>query len=246
MSYKDLTASAIGTSIAEFITLPICTIKTNYQTNLQYKSIVDVAKEIYSMRGLYGFYSASFAAVGLQIISTSTKYSFYNYFRDYRVTAKNDMKNNIINGVLGGIVSSVAVHWVDVIKIHKQNGLKFLDELKSTGPKIFYRGYSKSLSKSVVLTASLFPLNDYYKSKTNNTLLAAGLSSFTVTSIVHPFDYLKVRHISDQTLYPKFSNIPDFFKYYYRGVHVNLMRVMPHFMITMLITEKIKKQFESN
>lgn len=239
-SVLDLCASAIGTCVAELITLPICTIKTNYQTNLQYKSIIDVGKDIMRTRGLYGFYSASMAATVLQIVSTSTKFTFYNYFRDYRVTAQNDIKNNIVNGALGGIVSSLLMHPIDVIKIHQQNNLSIIQEFKKTGARLWYRGYSKTLAKSVGVTSLLFPLNDFYKSIFVSTAFAAGLSAFTVTAVIHPLDYLKVRHIANQDLYPKIHNMSTFLKYYYRGVHINLMRVVPHFMITMTLIEKLK------
>jgi|688.fasta_scaffold633152_2 hypothetical protein len=242
MSITDLIASSIGTSIAEIITLPTCTIKTNYQTNLNYKSIIDVTKDIYKQRGVYGFYNASAIATLSQIVSTSTKFTSYNYIKNYRQTKQQDIKNNIINGAIGGIVASVFSHPFDVIKVHQQTNVNFTNELKKYGPQIFYRGYSKSVSKNIILTSLIFPFYDFYKSKFNNPFISAGLSAFTVTTFLHPIDYLKVRHISNQPLYTKHSNLLAQIRYYYRGLHINLIRVIPHFMITMVVTEYIKEK----
>ncbi len=56
MSHIDLISSAIGTIVAEIITLSICTIKTNYQTHLHHKSIFHTYKNIINTRGIRGFF----------------------------------------------------------------------------------------------------------------------------------------------------------------------------------------------
>lgn len=243
MSYTDLISSSISTAIAEIITLPICTIKTNYQTNLNHKSIFNVYNDIKTTRGFYGFYDASAFAIISQIASTATKFTFYSYIKKYRNTDQKDIKNNIINGAIGGSIASVFSHPFDVLKIHKQTNKPFIQEFKNVGPSLMYRGWSKSLTKNILLTSIVFPFYDFYKSKFNNPIIAAGLSASTATLVIHPIDYLKVRHISNQPLYPSFGNMSNYFKYYYRGVHVNLMRVVPHFIITMVITENLKQKF---
>ena len=42
---NNLIGSSIGTGIAEIVTLPINTVKSNYQKNLNYKSASYVAKK---------------------------------------------------------------------------------------------------------------------------------------------------------------------------------------------------------
>lgn len=241
MSHIDLVSSAIGTLIAEIVTLPICTIKTNYQTHLHYKSVFDVYKNIMNTHGIRGFYSALYSSLFSQMTSTATKFTFYNYVKKIRDTQQKDLKNNILNGAIGGIMSSVIVHPIDVCKVHQQNNMSFSYELRKIGPSLLYRGYSKSLMKNICLTSLIFPFYDFYTAKFNNLFIASILSSITATFILHPIDYLKIRHISGQHLYLNFSNIPSRFKYYYRGLHINLLRIIPHFMTTMFITEYIKK-----
>lgn len=231
-AFKISTAAAC---IAEMITLPICAVKTIYQTDLKYKSIRNVASDIYKKQGIRGFYNSSGWAILSQSVSTGTKYSGYSALQKHRNTRQNDLQGNMINGMIGGIISTVFVHPIDVLKVHKQNNYNFLNELKLHGPKLFYRGASKSLTKNMLLTSINFPIHDFCKHYTQNTFVAAALASFTTSLIVHPIDYLKVRHISGQDLYPSSS-----VRYYYRGFHINLMRIMPHFIITMACIDYFK------
>jgi len=248
MSHIDLISSSIGTAIAEIITLPICTIKTNYQTHLHYKSVFDVYNNIKMTRGFYGFYDASVYAILSQIVSTATKFTFYNLIKNYRHTKSSDLLNNIANGAIGGGIASVFSHPFDVLKIYRQNGASFVKDFTLFGPSLMYRGWSKSLTKNISITALVFPLYDFANSKVNNPMIAASMTALFPTLIIHPIDYLKVRHIStsislEQRLYPKFNNARDFVKNYYRGLHINLMRVLPHFVITMTITEYLRNNF---
>jgi uncharacterized membrane protein YeaQ/YmgE (transglycosylase-associated protein family) len=227
LSLTNILSASCGAVIAEITTLPICTIKTNFQTNLHYKSMGNVIKHIYNSRGIMGFYGASFSSVISQSVSTATKFTAYNYLKTKRQTESYDIKNNFINGMIGGVIASAFSHPFDVIKIHQQNGLSFLSEFKQTGASILYRGYTKSFTKNILITSLVFPLYDFYKTKCDNTILASGLSAATTTIVIHPVDYLKVRQIGKK-------------EYYYRGVHLNLMRVIPHFIITMVATEYFK------
>jgi hypothetical protein len=248
MSCKDLIASAIGSAIGEFITLPISTMKTNYQTNLDYKNAKHVFKDIARTRGVYGFYSASLSSIAMQIVSISTKFTFYSHIKHLRNTKEGDLKNNMLNGMGAGIMSSMFSHPVDVIKVCQQNGLSMRDigkEFKNEGAGLLYRGFSKTLTKSIFFTSTLFPLKDFFQSKVNNSLLSSAMASFCVTGFLHPIDYLKIRQIANQELYPKVNNVSEFFRYYYRGFGLNLSRVVPHFMITMFITEQLKLHLTS-
>lgn len=245
MSFTDIIASTISTVFAEIITIPICTVKTNYQTNLNYKSIINVTNDIYKAHGIYGFYNSSMSAMTSQIVSTSTKFTAYNYIKEKRHTEQKDIKNNILNGSLSGIISSVFTHPLDVIKVHNQNQLSIMNEIKTHKMSIFYRGYSKSLFKNIALTSLIFPFYDFYKYHFNNSIISAGLSAITASIFLHPIDYLKIRHISNQSLYINYTGLLNFTKYYYRGLHINLMRIIPHFVITMVITEKIKEKLNN-
>jgi hypothetical protein len=240
MNTNNFISSILATTIAEILTLPICTTKTNYQTNLKYKSAKEAFLSIYQEHGVKGLYKASFIAMLSQTVSTSTKFTFYSYFKMIRQTKQNDIFHNMLNGMVSGILSSIFVHPIDVVKVHQQNNIKFLSELRAYGPTIFYRGYSKSLIKNIILTSIIFPVYDFYMYYIQNIFWASALSSITTTFILHPIDYLKIRHIAGQSLYLENTGIKSNLIYYYRGFHLNLARVVPHFVMTMVLIEWFK------
>jgi hypothetical protein len=238
---KNLYASCVATATAELATLPICTIKTNYQ-NTNSNSISATIKDIYNKNGFKGFYKASFPAIGSQMISTSSKYVFYRYLEDLKL----ENSNKFFNGVIAGLTSTIITHPLDSVRIHQQMQKSFTNKLKREGLKLFYRGYSKTFSKILVSSALFFPLYDYYlsyfknnyrNSDTKNYLWAGFSSSVTATCIMHPIDYLKTRHIYGQSLYNGFNPIN-----YYRGLTLNLLRIVPHFMITMTLISSLSNQ----
>ena len=172
---------------------------------------------------------ASIPAISGQVFSTSSKYVIYRYLEDHKYN------NKFANGCIAGIISSIITHPLDVIKIHVQMRTPFISELKHNGLSLFYRGYSKTLSKVCVASSLFFPLNDTYLQMTENALVASFYSAVTSTIIMHPVDYLKVRHIYGLPLYDSKLNIIS----YYKGIGINLMRTVPHFMIVMSIIDKL-------
>ena len=116
---NKLFASASGTVIAEIITLPICTIKTVFQNNTNY-TIYNSINSIYRVNNIKGFFQASTPAILSQVLSTSTKYTIYEYMKKHRKIENSDIMNNIINGMISGLFGSIIAHPFDVWKIQKQ------------------------------------------------------------------------------------------------------------------------------
>jgi len=243
---NDLINSSIATCVAEVLTLPICTIKTNYQ-NTNSNSIPNTIKDIYKRNGLKSFYSASYPAIFSQVFSTSSKYFLYQYFenKNYKYS------NKFTNGLFAGIISSLFTHPIDIIKIHQQMNTKFIPELKNHGIKLFYRGYSKTFSKIALSSTFFFPLYDTFYEKFKSPTKSALLTSILVTFIMHPIDYLKTRHIYNLPLYnelkPKIitktifnKNVKVFIIPLYKGIIINLLRIVPHFIITMNVIDYLK------
>lgn len=234
--YNDFIYSASATAFAEIVTLPICTLKTNYQ-NSNSTSIINSAKTMFKENGLRIFYKASLPAIGSQIVSTSSKYVFYRYLEDQQFK----YSNKVLNGLISGISSSLITHPLDSIKIHRQMNTPFTPELKKHGLKIFYRGYSKTFSKVLVGSSIFLPLydtfEDHFKSKkySNYSVLASLFSGFISTIVMHPIDYLKTRHIYGLPLYQGLNPLS-----YYKGLTLNLMRIVPHFVILMTTINYLK------
>lgn len=238
--FQKITSSAIATLIAEFITIPICTVKTVYQNNPSFTTKQTI-QYIYQQNGYKGFVQAFGPSILSQILSTSSKFAFYETIKHYRSTEKNDLLNNSLNGMLGGLLGSIITHPIDIWRNYKQRNQSFVSHIKMNYnnyaqnkltpltfvTKTFYAGYRGSLGKNIVLYGSLFPLNDFYKSHFESTLISAPLTTLTISVLIQPFDYYKAVKMA--------NNIIG--KNYFRGFHLMLARSLPHFLITMSLTE---------
>lgn len=250
----SLIASAISTTAAEILTLPICTLKTVYINNQNInpnQSLKSVIKDIYNQRGIRAFYAASLPAISNQVISSSTKYFGYRYFGN--LLGNNTYLDKTRNSIFAGVLSSIITHPLDVIRIYIQMNDSLKNQIKQNGYKILYRGYDKTFTKVLIGSCTFFPLfdlyrelipnilfkiyqDDKYNSETNISLLLSSLfSGITSTILMHPIDYLKTRNIYNLPLFAGFNPL-----LYYRGLSLNLLRIVPHFMIMMTLTEKIR------
>ena len=230
-SLKNMCSAALGTGVAEIMTLPICTIKTNYQNTenmLSNKTIPQVIVDIYKRNGLSAFYKASLPAIFGQMFSTTSKYVLYRYLVN---NPEYPIKNRFINGMTAGIISSLATHPMDVARVHLQMGHNLPKVIQT-----YYRGYSKTLIKIAVSSSLFFPLYDTFRDKFDNQLLSALASGTVATICMHPVDYLKTRHMAGLKLYQGYNPIT-----YYRGLTLNLMRIVPHFVITMTLIDYFSK-----
>jgi hypothetical protein len=222
---ENLIASTTGIFVAEISTIPICTIKTNYQVNSG--SIKDNIKQIYSRNGFWGFYRASLPGIASQIVSTGLKYSLYQKMNQIR--PPQNQFERMQNGCIGGIGGALLSHPIDVWKNYAQRGEKLTLDFKK-----LYSGLSQSLIKTSVLYTMLFPTYDFYREKTGSSFIAAPLTTLTVSGIIQPIDYLKVRWMAGNFERVRISEL-------YRGYFLMIARSIPHFMIGMWVTEKIKE-----
>jgi hypothetical protein len=222
-----------GTGIAEFITLPVCAIKTNFQIGSS--TIPETVKLIYQKGGIRAFYTASIPAIASQMFSTTSKYTIYRYLED----KKYPNSNKVFNGLAAGIISSLFTHPWDFFRVHLQSHKPVIPVLKKEGISVLYRGYSKSFLKVSVSSSLFFPVFDFVNEKSHNALFASFCASVIGTTFLQPLDYLKIRHIYGTSLYSSWNPLT-----YYRGFSLNLLRIVPHFMITMTIIDFMKKKFD--
>ncbi len=237
---NDIINSAIATFAAEILTLPICTIKTCYQTHDQSNNIRSVIKQIYKDHGVLGFYKASIPAISSQMLSTSSKYFFYKFY-EQNLFDETSIKTKIFCGWVSGVTSSIITHPFDFFKIKIQSGLggnnlSVFDEIKKHGPKIVYRGYSKSFAKVSVGSMLFYPLTDTIQYYINNIIVSSLCSAFISTVIMHPLDYIKIRHVNGNIIYMNSYNL------YYKGISLNLLRIVPHFTITMTLIDVLNSR----
>lgn len=244
MLYKDFIASLIAGITSELSVIPICTIQTVYQTqpnlnNVKRESIMRVTLNLYKKYGITAFFNASYAAILSQMVSTASKFTIYEYIKSQRNTSTNDLFNNMLNGALSGILSLIFTQPFDVIKNYHQRQLSIRSDLKgvSNPLKILYRGTTQSMSKSVLLIATLYPINDYVKQYTGNSvMLSAFCTTIIVSPIIHPIDLLKRRAMANQSIWMGINPV-----HYYRGLFINWCRAMPHFVVTMTTIDYVKR-----
>ena len=141
-------------------------------------------------------------------------------------------------GIISGLAGSLLTHPFDVWKNFTQrngNDVVHIKNTYKTGNLIFqglYPGYTGSIGKNIALYSSLFPLNDFYKSNFDSIYISAPLTTLTVSLIVQPFDYYKVVKIAGNKPVQPF-----------RGFSLMLARNIPHFTITMCVTDWIRMNF---
>lgn len=223
--------NAIGTLTAEIITLPICTIKTVYQ-NQQQHSARESIRWIYETYGWRGFISASKPALLSQVVSTSSKYGLYQMMKPEN---PDRMIERMMVGAFSGIIGSFFHHPIDVWKVHVQQGKIWEWRKWNT----WYSGYMGTISKNIVLYSCLFPFYDFYEEHLPEGWgwMKAPCTTMTVSLFVQPFDYYRVVRMS--------GGKPDWRKSY-RGYGWMVGRAIPHFAITMWMTEQLKKVYHRN
>ena len=230
---EHLISSSIGSACAEILTLPICTIKTIYQTQTVSKlTPLQITTNLYKTKGISGFFQASTPAVISQVLSTSSKYYLYHIMKDYRQTVDSDIISNSINGGLGGLGGSLLSHPFDVWKNHSQRGQLLLN----LQIKTLYSGYSGTIAKNILLYSMLFPVYDFYKLHVTSPFIASTLTSITCSLVTQPLDYYKTVLMSGN----KFTGWTN----PYKGYTLMLSRTIPHFTISMTITDNIKLYFK--
>ncbi len=236
-NYANIISSCVGTLFAEILTIPVCTIKTVYQNNSP-ETIPNTIRTIIKTQGIKGLFSASGPAIITQILSTSSKFTLYERIKNYRGTSTSNILDNSINGMISGVAGSLITHPFDVWKNFTQRNVNYLTQLKKSTSfnnfitKGLYPGYTGSIGKNLALYSTLFPLNDFYKSQFNSIYISAPLTTITVSLIVQPFDYYKVvKMAGNKPVQP------------FRGFSLMLARNIPHFTITMCVTDWINKNF---
>ena len=219
---KNLQHSMIATALAEFITLPVCTIKTHFQTG-NFNNMKETYIFIMNKYGLKGFYRASIPAITSQTFSTASKYTAYKYICD------NYNGNKFVNNTIACTMISLITHPLDCIKVNMQLGINgIMNMIIKDKHQFFYRGYSKTLAKTMITAPLFFPLCELIDETIHNKLYSSLISSIIATITMQPLDYMKTINMAGVTLWQPWHP-----KIYFRGLSMNLCRIVPHFVIVM-------------
>lgn len=227
MNHKSILPAIIGSSTAELITLPICTLKTVYQSGKY--DIITAISNIYSKRGILGFYSGSTPAILAQIFASTYKLILFDRISGY-------MPHGDIFTILAGIIASMTCVFftnpIDYLRVSYQMG-------NSISLKGIYRGLYPNLAKGLVGGATFLPIrkiliNHYPEVETWKMGLCSAVIS---TTIVHPLDYFKTYLMSSSERGINKSLIRN----PYKGLSLNLLRIIPHFVIMTETMDHVKR-----
>jgi hypothetical protein len=235
-SVAVLVESAVGTLVAEVVTMPVCTTKTVFQVR-DHPTIRSAVQSIHQgPRGWKGFYAASFAGVLAQVVSTSSKFTFYRMFQPpthAHWSYRRQFAMNACSGALAGVTGSFLAHPFDVWKVHRQLQQDLVLQVRQQGPRVLYRGFQQGLAKNTMGGALYFGFFDLYSrgfsevlSETPKAFLAGAATALTASMITSPLDYLKTRRMAGLPWFQGWTPRP-----YYRGLTLNLARVVPHFSV---------------
>lgn len=235
---KDIVHSAAGTVAAEMLTQPICALKTNYQVaQVSASTLRGVARDMYARAGWRGFYAGCAPAVAGQVLATTSKYSLYRCFQRLASGSGSypSVTTNVAAGVAAGIGGSLLTHPFEVAKILRQRQVPLREEFARSGARLLYRAYSKSLAKTCVGSALFLPMYDAFRAHVSSAALAGMWTAVIATTAMHPLDYLRVRQVSGLPVFVGWNPA-----LYFRGLSVHLMRVVPHFAVTMAVIDLLR------
>lgn len=221
---NKIITGCVGASTAEILTLPVCTIKTVYQSGN--KSYLDSVKFIYNIWGIKGFYRASVPAISTQIFASSYKLVLFNILN----TNQKSNLYTMMAGIFTSLTCIIFTHPLDYFRVSLQ-----------TNRDIFYRemykGFSANIGKAILGGATFLPLRSIMKREfSNQPSWTVGIMTAAIsTVIVHPFEYFKTFMLAND------KNTKICFKNPYRGITVNLCRIIPHFVIMTELSDYLMK-----
>lgn len=261
---KHLGCTMGGAGLAEFLTLPLDTIKTHTQTHLGI-SPKQSMKQIYTYNGMKGFYQSSIPAVARQMCSSGVRLGLYSYLDEYLQIDQKHWSNKVMLGITCGLISNFTALPFDVIKTKVQgmqgshrtiNTWQIPKNIwESEGLIGFYRGFRQTAQRICIISAVQLPVYFEIKERLKETPLplnvktsiSATVTTIAVTTVVYPIDVIKTlvqnhNHLNQGTVHviKKIVNEHGIISLY-RGWSVGLGRALPNFLLTTILFENLKK-----
>lgn len=253
---RTIIGALVGSATAEFALMPLTTVRTLYEIEdgKVRRSLSVVTKEILKTGGIKGFFVGSTSALISQMISTTMKYNLYLWIKEKRGTPDTDLINNSINGAGGAVFTSMFTHPFDLWRVVQQKGIEKGEKVPLvaiTKERILslYRGYLQTIQKNALLYSILYPLRDMYRSfivketgwgheeRYQLSVASSVMTNLTTVTLLQPIDYIKVRRMAGLSWFDGYNPLN-----YYRGYIPSMCRIIPHFMITMLIIDSFSNE----
>lgn len=232
---KVIGVPVVGFSFAELITNPVNVVRVVYQTeNLTLRQTIE------NVHVRQAYFNGFLIALASKVVSNSLKYVLYDRIKDYRGTKKDNLVGNMLNGVIGGVIGTSVTNPLMVWRTRRQRG-------DAMNLRYSFDGYKISVIRCIPLYGLLFPCRDWYHNFYTNKfgnfiwvgVLASVTTNITTLLVVHPFDYVRTRLAARKPMEYTLNPIK-----YYRGAHIAFARNMPHFVISMLVMDMLKKHLD--
>jgi hypothetical protein len=236
---RNFAIGCVSTAIAEISTIPICTTKTVYQTS-NHATIRQSVSHIIERNGLRGFFTSAPIASTNQVISQSLKYSLFYFLlgeQNYHKSPENHTPfyKKVFAGVGAGVIVSIVSHPVDICRVIIQRNESIKYEFMNHGWRRFYFGIHTNWLKVCISSSCFMPIfkvcEEQGLSAFNSSLVSAAVS----TVIMHPVDYIKTMKMANKPI-----QITK--QIFTKGLSIHLLRIIPHFVMTMTIAQYLREQ----
>jgi hypothetical protein len=265
-----LVSSGLATLVAETLTFPLCTLGTRYLAGDDRKRTIPQVFRAMRQEGARAFYRGLPWAAASQALSTATKFALTEQFYGQLRTAgymqpplPTDGLNVATTRLLllgltpcaSGILSTVITHPLDWCKIAWQRSTldkptlrRDIYQVIRDRPSIVYRGWSKSALKSgvggILWFGMYFALREQFAC---DAMTASAITGVTAPVVGGFLNTLKVQrtagivslHASSAAANATHSIVSKV-RAIYRGNSIHFCRVLPHFVITMTLTDILR------
>lgn len=245
----DLVYGFVSNGLSAFITAPIDAVKINYQ--LSNKNSYQIAKNIYDVRGIKGFYAGMVPSLSTYPFFWSIYFGSSQYFAD-KTISNNVMVDKMVKAYISASIGSFVTNPLFVIKTRLQNNnginkgiMAVISETNNIGIRGYYKGLGSTYANNTKLSVQ-FPLYDYLKDYTNNIAISSFVAKIASSSIFYPFDLIRVNQRVNSTNQNMFTIGKDIYtknglRGLYRGIMLYHSTTTPNFVIMMWIFEYLKK-----
>ena len=215
-----LAKSGIASSTAAVTVLPIQTIASTKSVFPQQR-YWHITKNIWNNFGIMGFYNSALTQVGREMTMGVFRYGTYFLGADYIKNENTPIIYRIPLAAGSGALGALATNIFDTHIIKQQT------KCYTSG---YFRGLTANVSRGTIAASVQLPTYSYLKDYFNNVPLASILTTFTVTSIVHPVTVWRNRVITNKKIKLNIKTL-------YGGYFLTLVRYVPSFLIYTTVFE---------
>lgn len=244
---ENIVAGSVAGGIGAFGVLPIDITKTRVQSNITRQNPLEIIKQIYSSRGLRGFYAGGITQILFVAPEKAIKFTTNDYILSHT-------DNRIFAGMCGGLSQVIVTNPMEILKIQFQMNMQINKEKKFTivdaykkigGLKGLYKGVGICACRDIPFSSIYFPLYNFISTNIFNpyisSLIAGSIAAYTCT----PMDVIKTRvqyrlNISVREIFNEII-VQEGIRGFFKGSIWRALKSGPQFMITQTVYDFLSK-----